>query len=162
MDCESLDNIIYPSGLEISNSSIPDNTTKVEYTASDDGITINNITFGIDKNKVEIPNSISEKNVIGVKKKFWSNVTVSEHTHMGGTATCTQKAECAICGAEHGELIPHKPSKTELKNPTCTEEGNSEYWQCSECEKYFNDENCTNEIALAETVIPATMTSLFG
>ena len=27
--------------------------------------------------------------------------------HSGGTATCTQKAKCAVCGAEYGKLADH-------------------------------------------------------
>ena len=29
------------------------------------------------------------------------------------------------------------------------------YWYCNDCQKYFRDENATEEIALAETVVPA-------
>ena len=29
------------------------------------------------------------------------------HVHSGGTATCTQRAVCSICGREYGDLAPH-------------------------------------------------------
>ena len=29
------------------------------------------------------------------------------HDHTGGTATCTQRAVCSICGREYGDLAPH-------------------------------------------------------
>ena len=29
------------------------------------------------------------------------------HVHIGGTATCTKKAECTVCGEEHGEVLGH-------------------------------------------------------
>lgn len=35
------------------------------------------------------------------------DVQSQTHTHTGGTATCTQKAVCTICGQEYGELLPH-------------------------------------------------------
>ena len=54
----------------------------------------------------------------------------------GGTATCSTKAVCAVCGKEYGEkdpdnhdLIPH-----EAKAPTCTEKGWSAYDTCSRCD----------------------------
>ena len=56
-------------------------------------------------------------------------------------------------------MIPatgHQLNKTDSKAATCTEAGNTEYWTCNICGKYFSDEAGTNEIRLADTVIPAT------
>lgn len=39
---------------------------------------------------------------------------------------------------------------------TCTTDGNIEYWYCETEQKYFSDENGDNEIAVENTVIPAT------
>ena len=50
----------------------------------------------------------------------------------------------------------HQLSKTDSKAATCTEAGNTEYWYCSVCKKYFSDEDGKQEISLAATVIPAT------
>lgn len=36
------------------------------------------------------------------------------------------------------------------------EAGNTEYWYCGDCNKYFSDENGTEETALEDTVIPVT------
>ena len=54
----------------------------------------------------------------------------------GGTADCSTKAVCAVCGKEYGEkdpdnhdLIPH-----EAKAPTCTEIGWDAYETCSRCD----------------------------
>ncbi len=46
------------------------------------------------------------------------------------------------------------------KDATCTEEGNIEYWQCEECDKYFADENATGEIKESDIVIAAVGHSL--
>ena len=46
--------------------------------------------------------------------------------------------------------------KIPAKSPTCTENGNSEYWYCETYDKYFSDENGVNEITAESTVIPAT------
>lgn len=84
---------------------------------------------------------------------------VDRAAHAGGTATCTEKAVCDICGEEYGEVNVSNHTnlvKTEDKAPNCTEDGNIEYWYCENCGKYFSDENATAEITLAETVVPAT------
>ena len=80
--------------------------------------------------------------------------TETENCH-GGTATCTHKAVCAVCGGEYGELDPknhtnlkHFPAKAATK----TTEGNIEYWYCSGCKKYYKDATATQEITKAQTV----------
>lgn len=75
--------------------------------------------------------------------------------HSGGTATCTSKAVCEYCDEEYGELdsTNHNLEKISAKDATVTETGNTEYWHCTDCGKYFTDENGENEIELADTVI---------
>ena len=75
--------------------------------------------------------------------------------HVGGKATCKDKAKCEVCGAEYGELDPknhtglkHFPAKAATK----TTEGNIEYWYCEGCGKYFSDRDGTKEIKKADTV----------
>lgn len=77
-------------------------------------------------------------------------------SHVGGTATCTSKAVCDICGEEYGNLVPHNLTKTEEKDATCTADGNTAYWTCGECNKYFADADGKTEVKLADTVIKAT------
>ena len=50
----------------------------------------------------------------------------------------------------------HSLEKTEAKDATCTEAGNTEYWTCSECKKLFGDDQGTTEITAADTVVAAT------
>ena len=73
----------------------------------------------------------------------------------GGTADCTHKAVCTVCGGEYGELdaknhtnLKHFPAKAATK----TTEGNIEYWYCEGCGKYFSDKDGTKEIKQADTV----------
>ena len=40
--------------------------------------------------------------------------------------------------------------------PTCTEDGNIAYWHCADCGKYFTNAAGTQEVALVDTVLPAT------
>ena len=81
-------------------------------------------------------------------------VTVN-NGHTGGEATCTAKAVCEVCGEEYGELdsTNHNLEKIPAKDATVTATGNTEYWHCLDCDKYFADENATNEIKLDDTVI---------
>ena len=82
--------------------------------------------------------------------------TETENCH-GGTADCTHKAVCTVCGGEYGELDPK--NHTNLKHfpataATKTTEGNIEYWYCEGCGKYFSDKDATatQEITKAQTV----------
>lgn len=77
--------------------------------------------------------------------------------HTGGTATCTKKAVCNICGVEYGEINASNHTnlvKTQAKAATHMAEGNIEYWYCNGRDKYFSDEAGTQKIDLADTVIP--------
>ena len=76
--------------------------------------------------------------------------------HTGGEATCTAKAECAVCGEAYGELNPqnHADMKhTDAKAATEEAEGNVEYWHCGDCDQYFADEAGTQTMAEKDTVI---------
>lgn len=65
------------------------------------------------------------------------------------------KAVCEYCGEEYSELdsTNHNLEKISAKDATVTETGNTEYWHCKDCGKYFADENGEKEIELADTVI---------
>ena len=54
----------------------------------------------------------------------------------GGTATCSAKAVCEVCGGEYGEKDSnnHDLEQHEAKAPTCTEKGWSAYETCSRCD----------------------------
>ena len=76
--------------------------------------------------------------------------------HTGGTATCTEKAECEICHEKYGELNPknHADLKhIDAKIATVSSEGNIEYWYCQGCNKYYSDSQASKEITKADTVI---------
>ncbi|MGN1125886.1 MAG: Ig-like domain-containing protein, partial [Ruminococcus sp.] len=75
--------------------------------------------------------------------------------HSGGTATCTNKAICDICGKPYGELdsTNHNLEHIPAKKATVTQEGNIEYWHCKDCGKYFSDKDGKKTIELKDTVI---------
>ena len=49
--------------------------------------------------------------------------------HSGGTATCTEKAKCAVCGAEYGDVLGHDFTAS------WTHDDNMHWKQCSRCDK---------------------------
>ena len=57
----------------------------------------------------------------------------------------------AACQKKH----VHSLSPTAAVEATCTKDGNSAFWHCAECDKYFSDEAGKNEITLESTRIPA-------
>ena len=50
----------------------------------------------------------------------------------------------------------HHAVAVEAKEATCTEDGNIAYWYCPDCNKYYSDSACTDEITQESTVIKAT------
>ena len=74
----------------------------------------------------------------------------------GGTATCTEKAKCSVCGAGYGDLNPaHHANLVNVpaKAATTSAEGNIEYWHCGGCGKYYKDAAAQDEIKQEDTVI---------
>ena len=74
----------------------------------------------------------------------------------GGTATCTEKAKCSVCGVEYGDLNPaHHANLVNVpaKAATTSAEGNIEYWHCGGCGKYYKDAAAQEEIKQEDTVI---------
>ena len=67
-----------------------------------------------------------------------------------GTTTIVEGSY--IISASHGEAI-HTPAKT---STSCTDIGNIEYWFCPDCEKYFKDEDLTEEVTEAQTKLTGT------
>ena len=77
-------------------------------------------------------------------------------------ATCTESGistrECSVCGTEETMIVPslgHSMTATAGKAATCTEAGNSAYWTCSRCHKFFSDAAGKTEIAKDSWVIAA-------
>lgn len=60
--------------------------------------------------------------------------TITVLGHIGGKATCTQKAICSVCGKEYGKPLGHDIVPHSAKSPTCTEAGWKAYETCSRCD----------------------------
>lgn len=70
-------------------------------------------------------------------------------------ATCKDVSACAVCGQQYGG--PDTGKHADLQHfpavaATTDAEGNTEYWYCGGCGKYFADAAATREITQADTV----------
>ena len=95
------------------------------------------------------------QNVVPALGHVWGDWTVTlEPTY---TDEGSRNHTCDRCGHTEVEAIPvlghnHDLAKTNAVAPTCTQNGNINYWQCTLCHKYFSDEGNT-EILLEDTVV---------
>ena len=121
-------------------------------------ITVNGTEVTLDENGsfTLAPADGGQKIVVTDRAGNTTEMTVTVNNgHTGGTATCTEKAVCEVCGKAYGEPDPN--NHTDLKHfpaKAATEdaEGNIEYWYCSGCGKYYSDKDGTKEITKADTV----------
>lgn len=92
----------------------------------------------------------------GCGVKLQSGTAIKATGHAGGTATCVSAAVCTVCGQAYGKKDAgnHDLKHTAAKAPGIYARGNTEYWQCKACGKYFADANGTKTISQSDTVIP--------
>ena len=123
-----------------------------------DTVTVNGTEVTLDENGSFVLSAADGEQKIVATDKAGNTaemtVTVNDG-HTGGTATCTERAVCEVCGKAFGEPDPknhtdlqHIPAKAATK----TAGGNIEYWYCEDCGKYFADAAATKEIKQADTV----------
>lgn len=75
----------------------------------------------------------------------------------GGTATCSAKAVCEVCGGEYGEKDSnnHDLVQHAAKAPTCTKPGWNAYETCSRCDyTTYTEQPALNHDYQAVTVAP--------
>lgn len=121
-------------------------------------VTVNGTEVTLDENNsfVLSPADGEQKIIVTDKAGNTAEMTVTVNDgHTGGTAICTERAVCEVCGKAYGEPDPknhtgikHIPAKAATK----TAEGNIEYWYCEDCGKYFADAAAAKEIKQADTV----------
>lgn len=149
-DCDSLTIVYIPSGVNfvpdesgLTGDFISQTATKITYTVdSSNNVTITDISLS-SVNTVDIPPEIDGKKVIAVDEDHRHKV--GNHTCVTNTTpTCIKKATCGICGQDY--YGDHDLSHHDAVPPTCTTDGNVEYWECSLCQKDFSDAKGTAEI----------------
>lgn len=110
---------------------------------------------GVSRRICSICGVVEEKPVPATGHKFsaWT-VTKAATCTESGISTC----KCSVCGTEETMIVPslgHSMTATAGKAATCTEAGNSAYWSCSRCHKFFSDAAGKTEIAKDSWVIAA-------
>ena len=89
--------------------------------------------------------------------KVVQKVEITTKDHTGGTATCSKRAVCTVCGQEYGnyDSTKHNLEHVVLVTASCTEKGVKEHWKCKDCGKLFSDANGTTETTAAALEIQA-------
>lgn len=73
----------------------------------------------------------------------------------GGTATCTDKAECEVCHEKYGEPDANHHTGLETVDAvpaTAASTGTAAHWRCTACGKLFADADGKQEIRSEDTV----------
>ena len=73
--------------------------------------------------------------------------------------TATVKIDGRSYRHSRTETLPelgHKMQAVAAKEPTCTQDGNIEYWSCAVCSKLYADSEAKQEITLADTIVKAS------
>ena len=162
-DCTSLTSIKIPSSV----TSIDDpfyNCSSLKTISLDCGSSLKRTDFGKQADLVSYtPHTLIKTEAKAAtctedgNKAYWTcehcgKYFLSDDTNPE-TATAVELSETVIPAS-------HKLTKVEAKDATCTEDGNTEYWTCEHCGKYFLSDDTNPETAkaveLSETVIPAS------
>lgn len=94
------------------------------------------------------------------EEKHWKECgcgnIINLENHKGGTATCTKKAVCEVCGKEYGEVNSENHQHTEIRNAvesTTRQKGYSGDVYCLDCNKLVRN---GTELPLKEPEIKVT------
>ena len=82
--------------------------------------------------------------------EYWEcSVCVKKFSDPNGTAEITNISD-------PNDPARHSLVKTDEKAPTCTDNGNTAYWTCTECKNIFSDDAGLNPTTLADVTVFAT------
>ena len=105
---------------------------------------------------------------------YYGDHDLSHHDAAAHTCTADGTVEywdCSVCGkkfsdpngtveitniADPNDPARHSLVKTDEKAPTCTDNGNTAYWTCTECKNIFSDDAGLNQTTLADVTVFAT------
>ena len=140
-DCTGVTRGYFPVALTINSfSAYPGRAPIVRYEIDTNGGVILKDMDVTPTSPIEIPNVIARVGtIVSADSSIHRYIAKTGHDHIGGTATCAEKANCAICGAEYGELKEHN-----LVNGVCSVCGYSAGTEINAAN--FPDENFRNYI----------------
>ncbi|MFR2438383.1 MAG: leucine-rich repeat protein, partial [Ruminococcus sp.] len=163
-DCTSLTSIKIPSSVTSMDSKAFYNCSSLETISLDCDSPLKRTDFGKQADLVSYtPHTLIKTEAKAAtctedgNKAYWTcehcgKYFLSDDTNPE-TATAVELSETVIPAS-------HKLTKVEAKDATCTEDGNTEYWTCEHCGKYFLSDDTNPETAkaveLSETMIPAS------
>ena len=94
---------------------------------------------------------------------IWSSEDAGKTLKAGETVTATAVYNLHNKGNYKNETVQvsitrpaHILVAIPQKDAGCTENGNTAYWKCALCDRYFSDENGTTEIPTGSWILPAT------
>ncbi len=94
---------------------------------------------------------------------IWSSEDAGKTLKAGETVTATAIFNLHNKGNYKNETVQvsitrpaHILIAIAKKDVGCTENGNTAYWKCALCERYFSDENGTTELPTGSWILPAT------
>ncbi len=106
--CNSLETVFYPYKLDLTNASIPNTATQLQYKIENGEMTITDITLGNEKTEVEICDTVNGIPVVFVKESVRDKVSKTGHTHkkdsMGECVICGQKSDFEYRKLENGGM----------------------------------------------------------
>ncbi|MDE5654931.1 MAG: DUF285 domain-containing protein [Clostridia bacterium] len=91
--------------------------------------------------KIVMPNITVTSQEIALPGLFWNGV--------GDISVATYQNSGQTLLRHDTHSIEHHP----FKDATCEENGNTEYWYCTVCQKYFSNDTYTDEITDSDSVI---------
>ena len=162
--CNSLTSVTIPDSVTSIGESVFDNCSSLKTISLSCGSALKRSDFGKQADLVSYTNqhTLTKTEAKAAtctedgNKEYWTCEHCGKYFLSDDTNPETAKA------VELSEtVIPasHKLTKVEAKAPTCTEDGNKEYWTCEHCKKYFlsNDTNpeTAKAVELSETILPA-------
>ena len=126
-----------------------------------DTVTLDGKVVTLTDGKLTLEPKEGKQTVIATDKagnKTTLTVTVNNgHTGDRAVATENEPVKCIYCGYVIAPALGHSCanhlSYVEAKAATTATEGNIAYWYCAVCDKYFSDENASNEIKKEDTII---------
>lgn len=126
-----------------------------------DTVTLDDKVVTLTDGKLTLEPKEGKQTVIAADKagnKTTLIVTVNNgHTGDRAVATENEPVKCIYCGYVIAPALGHSCANhlnyVEAKAATTATEGNIAYWYCAVCDKYFSDENASNEIKKKDTII---------
>lgn len=144
----------------------PDDSVNYENAACKTKIKINqaeNAPYMPENSMTADHNATTVREIPLPKGWFWRSEDAEKTLNVGETVTATADYHMYNTGNYKNETVQisiTRPAHTLVaipqKDAGCTENGNTAYWKCVLCDRYFSDENGTTEIPTGSWILPAT------